>query len=249
MKDSWLADIEVASQMFPIPCIIWESHWNVKAVWSVGVTLSFSWWTDRQASVASMRKTLKFRQITCLTGEVKGFSQWCGGKQEREVGCPTRNPPLSRFKYWPGAKRNFDLDRTTGTGTIIWVSVSHTVIKLVQYNEIHMKVPGKYWWQTELFPWVQLTVDEISFIVKGLSLLWNMSITLHVLSWVIFCIKAFKNAIIINLTYLTSYTCATEQWSWAHGDTDCAMTVWFLKRVGLSTSNTIALMKQWNLIV
>lgn len=36
----------------------------------------------------------------------------------------------------------------------------------------------------------------------------------------------------------TSCTCATEQWKWADGDTDCA--VWFLNCVGLSTSSTIS---------
>lgn len=82
--------------------------------------------------ISSMENTLKFRQIPSLTGEVKDFSQWGGGKQEREARCPTRNPPLSRSKCWSGAKRNFDLNRTTGAGTIIWLPVSHTVLKLVQ---------------------------------------------------------------------------------------------------------------------
>lgn len=242
MKDSWLADITVAQQRcflcLIVNIIFWESHQNVKAVWSTGGNSEFLlvivFW---QTGLCRPRWKTPWSSDPCASwGKSRIFPHEVqhGRKQETQLRCPTWSrvhpptppslpPPSSQSNCWSGAKWNWPLS-------------------LYSKNEIHMKVPVLHWWQTELFPWVQLTVSEVSFIIKVNFGTKGVRIKLHVFSWVIFCMRA-QICLLITMDRPTSCICATEWWKWADGDSDCAMTVWFLNCVGLSTSNTISLMK------
>lgn len=180
--------------MFPIPHIVWESHWNVKAVWSLGKTQSFSWWLciDSRASVASMGNTLKFRQISSLTGQVKDFSQWGGGKQEREVRCPTRNSPLSRSQCWSGETLTLTAPLEQGplSGSPWVIQLSSVYSKIKFTTKSLGRTDDKLNYSPE-FSLMKSALLSKSWVYFGT---WGDGTTLHVFSWVIFCINAFKYA-------------------------------------------------------
>lgn len=177
---------------------VWgKSHRNVKAVWSAGITLSFSWWLwiDRQASEASMGKTLKY---SILTGNVKVHSQWRGGKQEREVRYSVRNPPppLSPSRMLVRSKdtlcpRTAPQEQGPFSGSL-WVK---------QFSSLYTVK-----WNSHLSPWTVLMTNwtvplSSAYCLMKSALLsesWVYfgtydSTTLHVFSWVSLLHKKHSN--------------------------------------------------------
>lgn len=108
-------------------------------------------------------KHLNFWHITSLIWEVKEFSQW--GVTWRQTGKRSkvsyRNPLYLDWNVGQEQRETLTLTAPQEQGPLS----SHWVIQFSSMygkNEIHVKVAGPYWWQTELFPWAQHTVDEVS---------------------------------------------------------------------------------------
>lgn len=219
-------------QMFPIPC----SHRAVKAVWSVGITLSFSWCdcelTDRPLWPRWERP---WSSDQPHRGKWRIFPSGVeANRRKRKRECPTRTPrpSLITIQMWVRSKEK------------LWPGPHHR-------NRVHYLAPCESFssqaWTVKLnsheSPWTVLMTNW-TIPLSSAYCWWSQPLLSNswvyfgpwgdVFSWVIFCIKAFKYAYIITVGYLTSYTCATA----AGGSELMAILivlwlVWFLNSVGL----------------
>lgn len=211
-------------QMFPIPC----SHRAVKAVWSVGITLSFSWCdcelTDRPLWPRWERP---WSSDQPHRGKWRIFPSGVeANRRKRKRECPTRTPPLSFSYHDPnvGQEQRETLTWTTPqeqgplSGSL-WV---------IQFSSLNSKI--KFTWksldctddQLNYSPELSLLLMKSAFIIKQLSVLWTMRRCLfmsHLLHKSIqICLHNYRG--LFDFLHL----CDCSGWKWADGNTDCAMT-------------------------
>lgn len=187
--------------------VAWESHWNVKAVWSVGITLSLTWCelTDRPR----WGNTLKYWDVDLLY-----FSRLHPKKNTGQV-----------------QKRRFD--RTTGSegggGASFFPPPRVKTVSQVSYSEKENSHESPRWTVTDdklnrspefsrdcSRKFSALVVSQTpSCTLEHEVTRRNTPVSFFFLlffSWVIFCIKALEYACLLSFLprrYLISYTCAT----------------------------------------
>lgn len=134
MKDDWLADINVAWKCFLCRLLYHQGKPLIfEGSLVTGFLLVIVYWQTGLCGLDGKHPDVQ-THITRLIRTVKHFSQWgVTWKQTGKRGKVSyKEFPLFQTKRWSGAKGNVDLDHTTEAGTIIWLPVSHTVLKLIQ---------------------------------------------------------------------------------------------------------------------